>query len=212
MVLFDCRVWAQQGCGGETGKTIRWSFPLVTVQPDSGFNWKASNRLIVHPQAHFPPTGRVLHQSGFRSRLFDFNKLTMAAGCGRFLVKNPFIDDWLDSWKRVCSSWRGREWRWSDLICCSTATIPSLVLLGSFLFTLSIILFARAPHANWRRCAVRAAFIAKIQYFCESTLDLLRSLKLISSKNRLSAGTSSGASPASNSSSRAISSTFFLWR
>ena len=43
-------------------------------------------------------------------------------------------------------------------------------------------------------------------------LDLLRSIKLISSKNRLSAGTSSGASPASDSSSRAISSTFFLWR
>ena len=64
----------------------------------------------------------------------------------------------------------------------------------------------------WRRCAVGAAFIAKIQYFCDSKLDLLRLLKLISSKNWLLAGTSSGASPASNSSSRAISSAFFLWR
>ena len=105
-----------------------------------------------------------------------------------------FIDDWLDSWKHVCSSWRDRRWRWSDLICCSTATIPSLVLLGSFLFTLSVVLFARAPFSNWRCCAVRAAFIAKIQYCCDSTLDLLRSLKLISSRNRLSAGTSSGTS------------------
>ncbi len=95
---------------------------------------------------------------------------------------------------------------------CSTATIPILVLLGSFLFTLSIILFARTPRARWCCCAVRAVFIVKIQYFCVSTLDLLRSLKLISSKNWLSAGTSSGASPASDSSSRAISSAFFLWR
>jgi len=47
----------------------------------------------MQPQAHFPLTGRVLPQSGFRRRLFDFNKLTMAAGCGRFLVKNPFIND-----------------------------------------------------------------------------------------------------------------------
>jgi hypothetical protein len=113
---FWLRVWAQQGRGGATGKTIRWSFPLVTVQLDSGFNWKASNRLIVQRQAHFRLTGRVLPQSGFRSHLLDFNKLTMATGCGRFLVKNPFIDDWLDSWKHVCSSWRGRKWCWSDLI------------------------------------------------------------------------------------------------
>jgi len=137
-------------------------FPFGNSPTDSGFNWKTSNRLIMQPRAHFPLTERVLPQSGFRRHLFDFNKLKMAAGCGCFLVKNPFIDDWLDSWKRVCSSWRGREWRWSELICCSTATIPSLVLLGSFLFTLSVILFARAPHADWRRCAVRAAFIAKI--------------------------------------------------
>ncbi len=112
----------------------------------------------------------------------------------------------------MCSSRHGKKWRWSDLICCSTATIPILVLLGSFLFTLSINLFAHAPRARWRRCAVRAAYIAKIQYCCISTLDLLRSLKLISSKNRLSAETSSSASPASNSSLRAILSAFFLWR
>jgi hypothetical protein len=37
MGLFDCRVWAQQGRSGATGKTIMWSFSLVTVQPDSGF-------------------------------------------------------------------------------------------------------------------------------------------------------------------------------
>jgi len=43
--LFDCRVWAQQGRGGATGKIMKWSFPLVTVQGDSGFDWKASNRL-----------------------------------------------------------------------------------------------------------------------------------------------------------------------
>ena len=55
----------------------------------------------------------------------------------------------------------------------------SLVLLRSFLFTLSVVLFARAPFSNWCCCAVRAAFIAKIQYCCDSTLDLLRSLKLI---------------------------------
>ena len=55
--LFDCRVWAQQGHGGATGKTTKWSFPLVLVRQDSGFNWKASNRLIVQPQAHFPLLG-----------------------------------------------------------------------------------------------------------------------------------------------------------
>ncbi len=30
--LFDCRVLAQQGRGGATGSTTKWSFPLVTVQ------------------------------------------------------------------------------------------------------------------------------------------------------------------------------------
>ncbi len=49
--------WQQQGRGGATGSTTKWSFPLVTVQGDSGFNWKASNRLIVQPQAHFPLLG-----------------------------------------------------------------------------------------------------------------------------------------------------------
>ncbi len=136
----------------------------------------------------------------------------MAAGCGRFLVNNPLIDDWLEFWKRVCSSWRGRKWRWSDLICCSTATISIFVLLGSFLFTLSSILLDLAPCALWHRCAVRAAFIARFQYCCVSTLELLRSLKLISSRNLLSAGTSSGAILASDSSSAAISSAFFLRR
>ena len=50
-------MWAQQGCGGATGKTTRWSFPLVTFQQDSGVNWIASDRLIVQPQAHFPLQG-----------------------------------------------------------------------------------------------------------------------------------------------------------
>ena len=78
-----------------------------------------------------------------------------------------------------------------------------MVLLGSFLVTSSVIviLFAHAPRASWHHCVVRAACIAKIQYFCDSTLDLLSMLKIISSKHQLSAGTSSGASPASNSSS-----------
>ena len=30
---------------------------MVTVQQDSGFNWKAGDRLIVQPQAHFPLLG-----------------------------------------------------------------------------------------------------------------------------------------------------------
>jgi len=55
--LFDCRVWAPQGRGGATGNTTKWSFPLVTVQGDSGFDWKFSNRLIVQPQAHYPLLG-----------------------------------------------------------------------------------------------------------------------------------------------------------
>ncbi len=112
----------------------------------------------------------------------------------------------------MCSSWCGKKWCWSDLICCSTATIPILVLLGSFLLILSKILFACAPCASWHCCAVRAACTAKIQYFCDSKLDLMRLLKLISSKNRLLAGTSSGARPASNFSYKAISSAFLLWR
>ena len=41
----------------EVVKTTKWSFPLVPVQQDSGVNWKASNRLIVQPQAHFPLLG-----------------------------------------------------------------------------------------------------------------------------------------------------------
>jgi hypothetical protein len=45
---FDCRVWAQQGRGGATGKPTKWSFPLVTVQGDSGFDWKASNRICLN--------------------------------------------------------------------------------------------------------------------------------------------------------------------
>ena len=57
--LFDCHVWAQQGHNGATGKTTKWSFPLVSVQQDAGFDWKASNRLIVQPQAHFPLLGEV---------------------------------------------------------------------------------------------------------------------------------------------------------
>jgi hypothetical protein len=72
--------------------------------------------------------------------------------------------------------------------------------------------FCLHPLARWRRCVVRAAYIAKIQYFCDSKLDWMRLLKLISSENRLLAGTSSGASPARDSSSRAISSALLLWR
>ncbi len=55
--LFDCRVWAQQGRGGATEKTTEWSSTLVPVQLDSEFSWKASNRLIVQPQAQFPLLG-----------------------------------------------------------------------------------------------------------------------------------------------------------
>ncbi len=61
--LFDCRVWAQQGRGGATGKTTKWSSPLVPVQPDSEFGWKASNRLIMQPQAHFPLLGECCPSS-----------------------------------------------------------------------------------------------------------------------------------------------------
>ncbi len=106
----------------EVVKTTKWSFPLVPVQLDSGVNWKASNRLIVQPQAHFPLLGECCLSLASEGACL-FNRLTMAAGCGLFLVKNPFIDDWLESWKRVCSSWHVKKWRWSDLICCSTATI-----------------------------------------------------------------------------------------
>ncbi len=83
---------------------------------------------------------------------------------------------------------------------------------GELPVSLSSILLDLAPCALWRRCAVRAVFIARIQYCCVSTFELLRSLKLISSRNLLSAGTSSGAIPASDSSSAAISSAFFLRR
>jgi hypothetical protein len=60
---------------------------------------------------------------------------------------------------------------------------------------------AQAPNANWRCFAASAAFTAKIQYFCDSMWNLGSSLKLISSKNWLSAGTSSRAIPARDSSS-----------
>ena len=38
---------------------MEWSFPLVSVQQDAGFDWKASIMLIVQPQAHFPLLGEV---------------------------------------------------------------------------------------------------------------------------------------------------------
>ena len=44
--LFDCRVCAQQGHGGATGKTTHWSFPLVTVQEDSGLDLLRSLKFI----------------------------------------------------------------------------------------------------------------------------------------------------------------------
>jgi hypothetical protein len=54
MGLFDCHVWAQQGRNGVTGKTMQWLSPLVSVQQEAEFDRKASNRLIVQPQAPSP--------------------------------------------------------------------------------------------------------------------------------------------------------------
>ncbi len=56
---FDCRVWAQQGRNGATGKTTQWFSPLVSVRQEAEFGWKASNRLIVQPQAPSPWQGGV---------------------------------------------------------------------------------------------------------------------------------------------------------
>ncbi len=54
MGLFDCHFWAQQGRNEVTGKTMQWFSPLVSVQQDAEFSRKASNRLIVQPQAPSP--------------------------------------------------------------------------------------------------------------------------------------------------------------
>jgi hypothetical protein len=55
-------------------------------------------------------------------------------------------------------------------------------------------------NADWHCCVVSAASTAKIQYFCDLMWNLKSLLKLVSNKNWLSAGTSSGAIPARDSS------------
>ncbi len=105
----------------------------------------------------------------------------MIAGCG-CLAKKPASIGWLEAQYCVCSSCRGIEWQRSDLICCSTATIPNFFWLGSFWLTLSLIRLAQAPRASCHCWAVNVAFTAWIQYFCDSMWDLVRLLKLISSK------------------------------
>ncbi len=72
--------------------------------------------------------------------------------------------------------------------------------------TFCLICLARAPNAKWQLLDDSVAFTAKIQYFYD------RLLKFISKEHLLSAGTSSGATPARDSSSSIISSAFFLWR
>ncbi len=56
--LFDCRVLAQQGRGGGDWKHHKMVFPFGNSPMGLWvFDWKASNRLIVQPQAHFPLLG-----------------------------------------------------------------------------------------------------------------------------------------------------------
>jgi hypothetical protein len=80
--------------------------------------WKASNRLIMQPQAR-PLTGRGLPHSGFLRHLFDLIESKIDAECGH-LETRPF-----NVWKGMCSSWRESEWQTSNLICRSIATFPT---------------------------------------------------------------------------------------
>ncbi len=75
---------------------------------------------------------------------------------------------------------------------------------------LSLTCLAQAPNADWHCFAVRVAFTAWIQYFCDLVWNLENLLNLISNKNQLSAGMSSGAVPARSSSSSIISSDFYF--
>ncbi len=81
-----------------------------------------------------------------------------------------------------------------------------------FLLTLFLTSLARAPNASWCCFAASAAVTAKIQSFYDSMWNLESSLKLISNKNWLFAGTSSGAVPARDLSSSIISCDFSSWR
>ena len=132
----------------------------------------------------------------------------MAAGWGCFL-RNLSMDDSMGGGKVSCPA---EVFILSRQACISIAVMPSLVLLGSLRLTLCLIRLARLPAAAVCWPAVIAASSAIIQYCWFLMWDLVRSPKLISSRNLLSSGTSSGGVSASSSIVRQMSSNFFLCR
>jgi hypothetical protein len=82
----------------------------------------------------------------------------------------------------------------SSCICYLMAVTPSFFLLGIFLFTFRRAPLRRAP-CCWSSCwAVKAAFIARVQYCWVFRQDVVSSVKLTSSKNRQLSGTLAGLS------------------
>ena len=81
----------------------------------------------------------------------------------------------------------------SFLICCSMATIPSFFLLAILALTFCLACLTCAPLARCSSCAIRAAFTVIVQYFWVSIWNLVSLVKLISRREQLALGTSSGA-------------------
>jgi hypothetical protein len=74
------------------------------------------------------------------------------------------------------------------------AVTPSFFLLGIFLFTFWRTRLRRAPHCRSSCWAVKAAFIARVQYCWVSRQDVVSSVKVTSTKNQQLSGTSLGLS------------------
>ncbi len=150
-------------------------------------------------------------QSGFQNILFHFCRLIAAEGWRR-LQTNRSSEAWVwsNSWDLPTNF--GALCMPSFLICCSIATKPSFLQLGIFVFILLCICLALAPWACSRFWAARVAWTAIVQYFRVSIWNFHSLVKLISSKNLLPSGTSSGAKSANDSISFKIVVAVFLWR
>ena len=147
-------------------------------------------------------------QSGLQSRLLERCCAKKAAGWGRFLRYLSIVDSVGE--ENVSSS--AVECIWSRLIYISTTVIPSFVLLGILRLTLCLIRLALLPAAAVLRPAVIPTCMAITQYCWFSIWDLVRLPKVISRRNLLSSGASSGDVSANSSMVSRMSSKFFLCR
>ncbi len=107
---------------------------------------------------------------------------------------NVVSDIWL-FWESLEElSWLGGQCILLVLICYLMAIMPSFFLLGILAFSFQQIRFVLAPLAASRSWVLSTDLTARVQYFCVLIWELMSIVKLISSRNWLLVGTSSGVS------------------